>query len=180
MKYLILLLVICFTFISCGQDVIQTSSIESSEPSSVMEVSSEVSSEVSLETSSEIIVFNDLSKIANTISKKLKMRDLVLADEMVVAGMLKIDSSTYDGFYGKVSYVLDHFDTVLVFYCHTEQMEENLKSVLSKAKEDYSALHTEKAKVDIDNSIIFSQNGYVFWVVANDTSDFEEIVIPLL
>ncbi len=177
MKHFILFFVLCLTLVSCTQQVPQTSSIESSEPSSVIEVSSEISSE---ETSSEIIVFNDLSKIANTVSKKLKMRDLVEADEMALLGMTQLGSEMYDGFYGKVSYVLDHFDTVFVFYCHTEEMVENLKAVLLKVKENYSDIHSEQAKEDIDNSQIISQNGYVLWVVAHDISNLEEIVTPLL
>ena len=84
------------------------------------------------------------------------MRDLVEADEMALLGMTEITSELYDGFHGKVSYALDHFDTVFVFYCHTEEMVENLKSVLSTVKQNYSDIHSEQAKEDIENSKIIS------------------------
>ncbi len=167
MKQFILFLGLCLILVSCANTVQETSSLTPSEESSVFE-------EVSSETSSETVIFNDLSKIANTISKSLNMRDLVEADEMVLLGMTQITNDMYDGFSGKVSYSLEHMDTVFVFYCSNDEKVESLKKTLEKAEKNNLK--------DFDNidSEIFLQNGYVLWVVAEELSSLEEIALPLL
>ena len=41
-------------------------------------------------------------------------------------------------------------------------------------------LYLDNLKNEIENSIVFTDNGYVFWVVAKDVSNAEEVIKGML
>ncbi len=180
MKQLGLLIVLCLILVSCTNNVQEIVSNVSSDTTSSEVVSDTISDVISDVVSEEVIIPQNLKEIANTIAKEFKMRDLVDADEMVLEGMTAISPQMYDNFAGKVSYALDHCDTIFVLFSSTTDGCENLKTLLEEAKNKASQLYLDKIKEDVENSIIISQNGYVVWIVADDLSKANEFISSLL
>lgn len=176
MKKFILILSAILIFTSCSNNT--SSDVSSSIPEESSSPYIEPSSVESV--SSETLIPENFSEIATLISKKFSLRDTVVADENVVEGLVGIKKDMYAQFCGEVSYALDNFDTVLVFYTSSEEQSSNIVALLESAKEKYSALYLEKIKAEIENSVIFQKDGYVIWLVAKNTENAVEIISEML
>jgi hypothetical protein len=174
MKKIFLILAICLVFTSCNNTV---SNIESSDVSSDVFVQSSSEELVSSET---IIAPKSPEDIVKSIATAFSLRDLIDIDSVVLESMSEIQSDEYVEFFGKVSCALDNFDLAMVFYTSSEEQAQSLISKLNKAKENYSNLYLDNLKNEIENSIVFTDNGYVFWVVAKEVSNAEEVIKGML
>ena len=171
MKKFILILLCCVIFTSCADNTVVD--VQSSSDISSEIISSEI-------VSSTIVATKNLSDIADAISESFSLRDSVLADAKVLEGMTGITPEMYVDFSGKISCALDNFDTVMVFFTSTQEQLTNLEEMLSKAKDKYAQLHVDNLKSELQNSVIYSQDGYVFWIVAKDTTNAIETITGLL